>query len=398
VAAGDLVSLLRIFLPPLAGWTPLTPLVFAVLGAQRRVVREGKAPLAECPKADRVELVLAAQDVLLTLVKLPRLSGARLRSALPNLLEEKLLTEVDDVFVALGPAEGAGERKVAVVQKEPLQRLLAACRKAGLAVTAAYPVSLTNPIAPRQWGCVLTPDAAWVRGDATSALLLSPPSSPGEVPVELVLALGRVAEQPERLVVDGPADLAVWGQVLGLPVAAGSYDRLGFETPSLNLLQFELAPDVLDWKAWRWAAVFAAAAAVVAILGLNLQWWQLGAEKKALQARMEKTYRTAFPEATAVVNPLLQMRRQIADLRVAGGSANPDDFLPLANALGNLLQETPNPVRSLEYRDGQLRLRFAPALVDNAAKREALATRLRGGGFTVQFNNDESALVKRTGP
>lgn len=391
------MSLVRAYVPSLAAWSSTSRLPFAVLGNDRRLTREGEAPLAELPRADRVELILAPDDVLLAAAKLPRLSGARLRAALPNLLEEKVLTEVENLFVALGPALPGELRSLAAVQREPFERLLAACRRANLNVVAAYPASLTNAVSPGQWGVVLAPEAAWVRLDAGTALGLTPVDGEAAVPVELALAFARAKETgaaPSGIVVAGPADPAAWSAALGIPVTAGRHERFRFETPPLNLLQFELSPDVVDWKAWRLPAVLAGASLFVALVGLNVQWWEMNSEKQVLRTRMERSYRGAFPEAKIIEDPLLQMKQQIADLRVAGGSGSPDDFLPLANALGRALADASNPVRGLEYREGQLRVRFAPGLADSAAKRDALATRLKGNGLVVQWSEDV-ALVKR---
>lgn len=391
------MSLVRAYVPSLAAWSSTARLPFAVLGGDRRITREGEAPLAELPRADRVELILAPDDVLLAAVKLPRLSGARLRAALPNLLEEKVLTDVERLFVALGPALPGDLRSLAAVEREPFERLLAACRRANLNVVAAYPASLTNAVAPGQWSAVLAPEAAWVRLDAGTALSLSPVDGEDAVPVELALAFARAQETgsaPTGLAVTGSADLPTWSAALGISVTTGRHERFRFEAPPLNLLQFELSPEVVDWKAWRLPAVLAAASLFVALVGLNVQWWQMASEKQALRSRMERSYRAAFPEAKVIENPLLQMKQQIADLRVAGGSGSPDDFLPLANALGRALADANNPVRGLEYREGQLRVRFAPGLADSAAKREALGARLKSNGLAVQWSEDV-ALVKR---
>ncbi|HWS76628.1 MAG TPA: GspL/Epsl periplasmic domain-containing protein, partial [Quisquiliibacterium sp.] len=53
---------------------------------------------------------------------------------------------------------------------------------------------------------------------------------------------------------------------------------------------------------------------------------------------MEQVFRDTFPSTQVVVDPLLQMQRQVAALRLSTGQSGPDDFLPMlarfAEALG----------------------------------------------------------------
>jgi len=68
------------------------------------LLREGHALPAEMPAADRLVLIVAASDVLLTAAVVPPLPPARLRLALPNLVEDMLATDAAPCHIALGPA------------------------------------------------------------------------------------------------------------------------------------------------------------------------------------------------------------------------------------------------------------------------------------------------------
>ena len=73
------------------------------------LLREGHALPSEMPAADRLVLIVAASDVLLTAAMVPPLPPARLRLALPNLVEDVLATDAGPCHIALGPAlDGAG--------------------------------------------------------------------------------------------------------------------------------------------------------------------------------------------------------------------------------------------------------------------------------------------------
>lgn len=68
------------------------------------LLREGHALAADMPAADRLVLIVAASDVLLTTAMVPPLPPARLRLALPNLVEDMLATDAAPCHIALGPA------------------------------------------------------------------------------------------------------------------------------------------------------------------------------------------------------------------------------------------------------------------------------------------------------
>ncbi len=61
----------------------------------------------------------------------------------------------------------------------------------------------------------------------------------------------------------------------------------------------------------------ALAGAVLAalVVGINLQWLQMRAEASGLQNAIRARFHDAFPNA-AMVDPVLQMRRNINDLRL----------------------------------------------------------------------------------
>lgn len=369
------------------------PLHFKQVDGSGRVMREGQAALTGMPKDQPVDLILPATDVLLTTLKLPALSGARLQAALPHALEDNVLSEVETLFVALGPKLADGQHVVAAVERIPLQRWLRACDAAGLRLHAVYPESLCRPATAQHWFAQLGPAGGWLQTEPARALSLSPTSDPTQVPVELSLTLARAAVRPERLSVTGPVNHAAWSSALGLPVQAAT--ETGVATPALNLLQFDLAPQTLDWKAWRWPLRFALAAAVIGALGLNVQAWRLSSEQKALRARMEAAYRQAFPGPGVLVNPVQQMRRNLAELRAAAGGDNPHDFIAAVNAVGSAAE--PDAVEKLEYRDGTLKLLWRPKRMADPEQKALFQQRLKGMGWTVR-EQDGATLIARSTP
>src|SRR5690606_30673700 len=121
----------------------------------------------------------------------------------------------------------------------------------------------------------------------------------------------------------------------------------------------------VDWRAWRLPVAAAAAAVLVALVGLNLHWALLANESEQLRARIEQRYRDAFPGTQVIVDPLLQMQRQVANLRARAGQSGPDDFVPLLARFSQALgAQSIDAMAAVEFREGRLRVRFQPGFLE----------------------------------
>jgi hypothetical protein len=103
---------LLVFVPPQrsAGGQPsltaATVVRYATVGDG---TSQGEAPLSLLPQAREADLVFDCDDVFLTVIDAPRLAEARLRQALPNLLEDRLLGNPTDCQFAFDAARGNGK-------------------------------------------------------------------------------------------------------------------------------------------------------------------------------------------------------------------------------------------------------------------------------------------------
>ncbi|MCD9227561.1 type II secretion system protein GspL, partial [Ralstonia pseudosolanacearum] len=95
-------------------------------GAQgpQRILREGASRVDELPAADRLVLMLPAADVLLVPASVPPLALPKLRLALPNLVEDRLVQDAQQCHIALGPRLGAVPAHGWRAPREPQTRAL----------------------------------------------------------------------------------------------------------------------------------------------------------------------------------------------------------------------------------------------------------------------------------
>jgi general secretion pathway protein L len=379
------VRTLRVHLCPLAELRADSPLEFDILDKDRRIVERGTAVAAGLPRLPRVELVIAAPDVLLIDAALPRLSGARLRAALPALAEPSLVGDVEHAFVVASRPDAAGRATLAVLDRALLQRALDLFGKLKMVAVSATPEPLTLPLRPGTWR--LRPGRCLRMSER-----LGIACSPGEPPVELRLALEQAGERgPDLIEVEGEA---AWEAAPGVPVVAVAPEHSRAEPVALELLQYEFAPRIVDWRAWRLPAALAAALALVWIVGLNVDALLKLREERALRAQINAAFRSAFPRVPVVLDPVAQMRRGIADLRSGAGTGDASDFVALTASFAQVAQLGADSVRDIEYRDRALHVRFEPRAVDTSAKRDALVQRLAKAGFSARFSDATLSVRK----
>lgn len=388
---------LRVRLCPLGELGADAALDFEIIDGARCVRERGTAVPGGLPRPARAELVIAAPDVLLLDAALPRLSGARLRAALPALAEPMLIGDLEHALVVAGRPDGAGHATLAVLDQALFKRALDLFARLGIEVISATPEPLALAAAPGRWR--LRPGGAYgcLRMGERLGIACSL-SGDAQPPVELRLALEQAgAAPPEAIEVEGECDTAAWAAALGLSVLAVASERDRAEPVALELLQYEFAPRIVDWRAWRLPAVFAAVLALVWIAALDIDVWLKGREERQLRSQMTAAFRAAFPRVPVVLDPLAQTRRALADMRSGAGTGDTGDFFPLAASFAQAIQADAESVRLIEYRDRALQARFEPRAVNTPAKRDALVERLSKAGLAARFSEATLSVRKAGG-
>jgi general secretion pathway protein L len=388
---------LRIHLCPLAELAAASELKYELLDARRRVGERGRAVPAGLPKGKgmRTELVLAAPDVLLLDVQLPRLSGERLRAALAGVAEPALLGDIEQSFVAAGKPDADGRAVLAIVDRALFKRSIDVLARAGLELSGATAEPLTLPLRRGTWRLRMAENYGCLRIGQRLGVACTAPRD-AQPPVELRLALSRhAAERPGVIEVEGACDEATWSESLGVKVKRVASDDVYAAPLTLNLLQYEFAPGVVDWRVWRVPAVLAAALGVIWLTDLNIEAWLVSREAARARAGMTAVFREAFPEVPVVQDPLLHARAVLGGLRSGAGTSDPADFIPLATRFAQAVQLDADAVKTIEYRERALYVRFDPRAIDTPGKRDALIERLVKAGLGARMS--DSTLIVRSG-
>jgi general secretion pathway protein L len=410
-----------VFVPPrssMAGRSQLASSTVVDYVAMGGSGGRGQTPIALLPKATSVDVVFDASDVFITTIDPPKLAEGKLRMALPNILEERLLADPADCHFAFRAARGSGgagdgeasKMPVAVVDRGLLTRALDALTESGYRVRAAYSEIYTVP--PPSAG-VLSVRVGRGRGVARSGVQEGFAFDIGEeVPPTLALAVRQLGIKRIHAYGSEAPRLAAFGEGLGVQVDVHPEEvEPGSTEGAVNLLQGAFAQGgvmgsftpggpmpALTARALRVPLAWTATALVVAVAGMNVYYLKLEAESKALRSQMEASFRSNFPQIAAIVDPIEQTKRQMSELRSRAGIPSANDFSVLNARTALLLSIAPlGSVASMEYRENALKVKFKPGTGDNAALQNSLRSAAVQQGLAIRFEGDGSARITAAG-
>jgi len=324
--------------------------------------------------------------VLLSSVKLSRRALRQLNGALGNALEDQLMLDPASVHVALGKTLPGDVHPVAALESVWLERALAVCRQHGIQPAGAIPETLLwiGEEAPAQWSARWNGHDGFVRTGAIAGFALDD-GAPDTPPLALQLALAEARRQGEpptaiSLETEVAVDAAAWSRSLDCPVNLQTLHP-DPHPPAINLLQGAYAPrqrggfgrfaglaGAQHAGKYRLAAAIAIAALSVHVLGTFADWARLSWENRKLRDEMRQVFKETFPQTQAIVDPVLQMQRQLADMRRARGYAETGDFLHVLTVAGGQV----GGVVGLSYDSGRLVL-DQPRTTDLDGLRRTLA-------------------------
>ncbi len=355
----------------------------------------GEARLADLPAADELVLLLPAQTLSWHRLDLPRVPRARMPQALAGLLEEHLLSDPAQLHMAVAPDAAPGQPTWTVVcdkawLQQALQFLESADRPAHRVVPQLAPPVSQAVGEPPLWRVTGQPEAGWLLRSDENGVQCLPLDS------EAVQWL-----QPAPAATWAEPAVAAWAeQLIGAPVgvcseaeaweqAAGSRWNLAQSDLALRHRQRWLSVPLRQWRLWwaapawrplRWGLL---ACVLAQMLGLNAWAWQERAALKAKQRALGQLLTQHFP-ALPVVDPVLQMQRELSSLRRATSALAADDLEAMLAAVAQAAPNLPAPAvfRYQGQPEPTLTLQGLSLAPEAAAE---LNQRLASAGYRSQF-------------
>jgi len=374
---------------------------WALIGNGREPVL-GEGRLDELPRrADRIQLVVPAAQVLIVRARVPKEARRRAGSALAFAVEEQTAGEPDANHVSWLGTVGDDD-VLAIIDKAGLSRWRDALAAAGIRGYEVHVETLLLPRVTGEWSLAWSGGEGFVRtgefeGTATDCGDRETP------PLSLRLLLEEAEAHragPASLALypaesDAVPDIEAWTRELGIAVRlAGTWD---WRTAPADA-GVSVAQERQRWRAFtgvaarlRPAAWMLGAALAIQAAALVIDWTSLAGEQRTLRQQMDSRFRAAFPDAVAVVDPALQMRRKLAEARHAAGETDVGDFLPMIRKVTVAMEDLPaGGLRIVSYESGRMTLELAAG---EEAAVQRIVTQLVRSGLSV----DPSAALKRPG-
>jgi general secretion pathway protein L len=357
--------------------------------------QSGVTRLAELPPADEIVLVVPVSRVGFVRTQLPAGPAWRLAKLAPFAVEDAVVTAPEELHAVVLDETRDGARLVAVLDRAWLAPAVGELKALGFRPDRAIVESALLGEHNEAWTLVWSGNGGFLTFNGIEAVTLDA-AADGHVPLALKLAIDewRARGRPPRavrvLVTEGaePPDVASWSESLHFPIAIdGSWTPEAFDadtTACPDLLRGAHADRRADaeWTArFRPVAILLGAIVAVHVLLTVGDWVRLGSEARALRNQTEREFRTAFPEATTVVDPALQMRRNVAALRRSAGEADAADFVPMLAKLAPVLASLGGSPQSLKFERGEIELQLP---ITPGETGERLARRLQVPGLRVR--------------
>ena len=364
---------------------------------------EGEGRLADLPRAGRIQLVLPADAVVFIRPQLPRGSRHDGGPVLAFAIEDETLGDPEANHVIRAPLSVSTDT-LAVFNKQKLACWHEALVHAGIQTYDVHCETLLLPRKAGEWSLAWNGREAFVRSEEfegaatdcgtpempplTLRLMIEEARRRGNAPDSIALFYG-MTDAPDAGVPGAAPNLEAWQNVLGVKICLhGPWDwRTATHSDDLVLMQqrrnWRVSPEFLArLRPASW--LLAAALGIHVIAGLA-DWVKLGGEQRMLRERMEARFRQVIPDAVAVVDPALQMRRKLAEARHSSGLPDAADFIPMIEKIGTAMDDLPaGSVRSVSYENGRMTMEVERT--DTVALQRAVA-RLRDAGLKV----DDSA-------
>ena len=380
---------------------------FALVNDGGVIEQQGEGPLRNLGDlvgtSRRIVLLLAGADVNLLSVAAPPLTGARLKAALPGLVEEHILGDPLDHVLVAAPEQPDGTRPIAVADRDWLEAIVRALLAQGARAVAAMPAQLCLPLQPGSVaaaidGAELTLRQGLFQGfgltlEATPSVVLQTARAfSGDAPLVLYVPPARMGEYQALAVEAGP----------GITLEADDWAHwiAGSKTTALDLVSGlgAAGSQPRDWRRWRWPIRLALLALAINLIGLNVEWLRLKREADTVRQSMTQTFRSAYPNQTTILDPVAQMRQNIARARASTGEVAPDEFTYLAAAFGEATRSLGRQpgIASIEYRERALSVKVKPETVDPGLTGQ-LRTALAARNMSLDETAPGSWLIRSTG-
>ncbi len=327
-------------------------------------------------------LLLSGGDVNLLRIESPPLSVARLKAALPNLVEEYLLCDPSDCVIVAGGYSN-GSRTIGVAQRDWISLIAKTFITLGARHVSALPSQSCLAYIPDVVTATISEHDSYV--DLTLRLneldgfgISIKAESSQTAPQEVIQALSAVVPKGSIKIYVTQGEIHKYREYLAdkhglnerVMISAGNWSDWipGTKStiPDLMTGNSMNTRSAFDWHAWRWPLVLGSAVLLINISALNIDWWHMKSDRDALRSAMTQIFKSTFPNESVIIDPLAQMQQKISIGKRNSGMSVADDFPAIAASFGEAWASvkaslaSPPSITGLEYHDRGLLVRLKP--------------------------------------
>ena len=415
---------LLVHIPDLSTLDAATLVSWQLFDRQSRLLREGASPLSvdnAVPRAERTVIVIPARRIVCIETPLPPVSAQKRDALLRYAIEDKLTIDPATVHaIVLGPSAGSKSNTyvVAAIDRAWLSNVLRWLNKAGIEAAQAVSAAALIPAANGEWGLQLDGTHGLARrpdGFAYSFDVNQQDGIAHEPPFALALALKEARDSqlsPTQLVVyvdkpmiesTGAPWSSTWQRVLGCTVRVAA--RGAPHMPPMNagnLLSGDFAPRTAS-RGWmtllKPAMAFGTAIAVAQLAFTVIDAWRLDQRRRALEGEMGQVFKAAFPKAQAIVDPPLQMQRNLDAMKREAGIAAANDARAVLASLTSIVKVVPGLTpQSINIADGTVSVSASVPDPQQQAMLKSRVADVRGATFAVDATNNVRLTMKAGHP
>lgn len=279
----------------------LTSIRWLLIGPDRRVIAEGRAPTSESPAAslpsglDRCVLAVPGQAIVTRRLAIARARPAQTLSVALNELAQDMTEPAADLHGVMGAPSPNGERLAAAVKAGMLDSWLIRAAELGLTPDVILPDSLLPP--PPE-------DGGWTALNLFDRVAVH--GRDGAFTAEPDLAAAVIGSGAMTAMEDDDQITAA--------VIAAAFD------PPLNLLDGRSTGERTAWRSWRRAMILTAAVAAMPLLMIASEAMRFEFIAGALDRRSKEAVRAAWPDAAPDADAAVEARRRLGPLLTGGFS------------------------------------------------------------------------------
>ncbi len=319
-------------------------------------------------------LLVPGESVLVTRIHVPSRRKSQIIQAVPYLLEEQLVGDLDASHFAIGSDRGGQNYPVAVVAHAEMQGWLEEARDHGLE-KQVIPDFLALPFEEHSWTMVCEDARILLRTGHDSGYAILPDTLP--VLLESLETEVKDSNRPKIICYAAEKQLRSAQELLTDWQASGGevvyrtlrhswliqcITEIPSQLPSWSLAQNSYTPMASSRsKRFLWVAAGLLLFNILIHTGSQwLTWQKLYSTNQQLTRQREQRFHDAFPGIKKLVNLPAQAEAEINRLRRMSASNGETGWMDMLSVLGTAMNGlNAYEVEALTYQNGQLEVRMA---------------------------------------